>query len=367
MRLLSVEIAWQSRSTLIAALAIGLLAWPSAQAAQNLALKRVVVRDPATHNQPAIHLVVPAGWRSEGGVLWRPELSTVATIDLRAWNPVTGESLEVMPIEPFVWSKGGIPNPPTGSVYLGSRVLPVIGDPATFIEELAPQLRPRLRDAEVVQRMPLPRAARALEASVRGLGRTLRARAARVRFEYREAGVVMHEDVYCALLFAESRTAPATVYWSPDRLYSFRARKGHLDGSAPLLHTIVSSVRYDPAWFNRYFRARLFWGQTRLRPLRSPAELARYLSALNDRATPAASQAYERKIAADARALRGFGEYVRGLQLYRSPTAGADVQLPAGYRHAWESITGGYFLSQNPTVSPREPGGAAWEQLEPVD
>ncbi|HTT40571.1 MAG TPA: hypothetical protein VMH32_23185 [Burkholderiales bacterium] len=356
----------QAKHMLLGALAVALLASASAHAAQSLTLKPMVLRDPATGNQPAIRLVVPAGWASEGGVLWRPEMSNVATIDLRAWNPEGGESLEVMPIEPFVWSNGGIPNVTVGSVFLGSRVLPVISDPAAFIEELAPQLRPRLRHAEVVERIALPRAARAVEQGTSTLGRTLRARAARVRFEYREAGVVMQEDVYCALLFAESRTAPATVYWSPERLYSFRARKGHLERAAPLLHTILSSVRYDPVWFNRYFRARLFWGQTRLKPLHNPAELTRYLSALSDEATPAATQAYRRKLSADARALRGFGGYVRGLQLYRNPIDPHEVQLPAGYSQAWESASGSYFLSQNPTVSPRGAGATVWEQLERV-
>ena len=364
---LSVHLPRHFSSVLAVSIAIGTFASPAAQAAPDLVLKPVIVRDPATNNQPAIHLVLPAGWKSEGGVLWRPEMSNVGTIDLRAWNPVSGESLEIMPIEPFVWRKGGIPNAATGSIYLGSRVMQVIGDPATFIEELAPQLRPRLRHAAVVQRMALPRAAKAVEASLRDSKRTLRTRAARVRFEYREAGAIMHEDVYCALLFAESRTAPGMLYWSPGRLYSFRARKGHLHESAPLLHTILSSLRYDPVWFNRYFRARLFWGQTRLRPVRSPAELTRYLSLLSDRATPAASHAYERSVAADARALRGFGEYVHGLQLFRSPREGREIQLPAGYRQAWESPAGGYFLSSSPTFTLQDAAGATWTQLEPVD
>lgn len=350
----------------MAALVTGLAISSSAQAAHNLVLKPLVIRDPATNDQPAVRVLVPAGWRSEGGVLWRPEMANVATIDFRAWSPYGRESLDVLPVETFIWNKGGITGFPNGSVYLGHRVLPAIGDPVTFIEEMAPQLRPRLRNASVVQVTALPRAAKTVEATLSEAGTARWARAARVRFEYREAGSVMQEDVYCALAFVTSSTSPTTVYWRPERFYSFRAPKGRLDGSAPLLHTMVSSLHYDTVWFNRYFRAGLRQRQSDIKLVRDPGTLTRYLSGFSDRPTPAARQAYERKIATDTAIMRGFGEHVRGLEVYRGSAEAQQIQLPAGYTRAWEAAAGGYILSRDAGFTPRSSTSGAWTALERV-
>ena len=351
----------------MAELVTGLAISPSAHAAHNLVLKPLVVRDPATNNQPAVRLLVPAGWRSEGGVLWRPEMANIATIDFRAWNPYGRESLDVMPAETFVWNKGGITRFPNGSVYLGHRVLPAVGDPVAFIEEMAPQLRPRLRHASVVQVTALPHAAKAVEATLNEAATARWARAARVRFEYREAGTIMQEDVYCALVFVTSSSSPTTVYWRPERFYSFRALKGHLDESAPLLHTMVSSLHYDATWFNRYFRAGLRLRQAGIKLVHDPGTLTRDLSGFSDRPTPAAQEAYERKSAADTAIMRAFGEYVHGLELYREPTEARQIQLPAGYGQAWQATTGGYIiLSRDGGFTPRRSASGGWTRLERV-
>jgi hypothetical protein len=351
----------------MAAFVTGLAISPSALPAQNLVLKPLVIRDPATANQPAVHALVPAGWRTEGGVIWRPEMANIATVDFRAWSPYGRESVDVMPIETFVWNKGGIAGFPNGSVYLGRRVLPATGDAATFIQDIAPQLRPRLRHASVVQVGVLPAAAKAVESTISGASATRWARAARVRFEYREAGSVMQEDVYCALLFVISPSAPTTIYWQPERFYSFRAVKGQLDSAAPMLHTIAASLRYDPTWFNRYYRVGLRQRQAAIKLVHAPGTLASYLSGFSDAPTPAAREAYQRRLTADVTIMRGFGERVHGLELYRGSAGAPQIQLPAGYDQAWRATSGAYILSRDAGFRPRHVPGGAWARLERLD
>ena len=191
------------------------------------------------------------------------------------------------------------------------------------------------------------------------------ARAARVRFEYREAGVVMQEDVYCALLYVTSAASPTIVYWRPARFYSFRAPKGRLEAVTPLLHTIVSSLRYDPTWFNRYYRVGLRQRQGGIQLVHDSGTLAQYLSGFSDRDTPGAHEAYQRQLAADAAVLRGFGEYVRGLELYRSPFQ-PQIPLPAGYNQVWRASTGGFILSRDAAFTPHRTESSNWARLEHV-
>jgi hypothetical protein len=337
----------------------------AAAAPERLTLQWLVVRDPAVNDLEAFRLLVPAGWRSEGGVVWAHTMSTLATAALRVWDPRGAQALELMPSEPYVWAQGGIPYFNPGQIYLGNRVWPVIEDPAAFVSQYAPHVAPRLREAKVVGQVPLPEVARAIAPTVLEPGVPKEVRAARVRFEYVDHGKAIHEDVYCALVYATSPMSPGVVFWQPVRLYSFRAEKGHLDSAAPLMHTMVSSLRIGRDWYAAYMYVVQLWQQNMLQGIRSAGELSRYIAGVSEDMRRMSREAYENQQRANDRAMRGFGEYIRGVETYHNPIEGRAVELPHGYRDAWVSGNNEYILSNDPSFNPNVGDTRNWTRMRP--
>ena len=83
-------------------------------ATTTLRLKLLSVKDPGVGGDEAFHMLIPAEWKSDGGIVWHPDWSNLATTSMRIWNPNGSEALEILPTSPFVWTQGGITFFPTG-------------------------------------------------------------------------------------------------------------------------------------------------------------------------------------------------------------------------------------------------------------
>jgi len=61
-----------------------------------------------------------------------------------------------------------------------------------------------------------------------------------------------------------------------------------------------------------------------------------------------------------------FGECVRGVETYRDPYLGRDVQLPSDFEHVWVSRSGEYVLSHEAQYDPNVGSTQNWERLHPI-
>lgn len=330
-----------------------------------LRFKSLSVYDKAVGTE-AFRMLIPTDWKAEGGIFWRHELSNLATVAMRLSKPHSPEALEMFPITPHVWTEGGIQFFPPGSNYLGNVVLPVIGDPATYVQQVVlPQVR-RNVSFRVVGRKSLPDVAKAVAATVQEQGVHKTVKAERVRLEYQEAGRAVEEDVYCVLVYAQTPMLPGTTFWTADRLFAFKAEKGKLDGMSGLLHTMASSVKINPVWFAKYQQVVALWQQGKMQSIRSAGELSRYIARTSDQISAMNRQAYEARQAANDRINRNFSEYIRGVQTYQNPLESRPVELPTGYREAWVSGNGEYILSNDPSFNPNVGSTQSWQRMKPV-
>jgi hypothetical protein len=316
------------------------------------------------NNEEAFRLLVPQDWRVEGGIVWRPEISSLTYLQLRLSDPSGSRALEFFPTLPFTWNQQGYYGFPPGSLYLGSYVAQPL-DPDNFVRRvLLPQVRGRVSPT-VIRTDQLPELAAVVAPTVQEAGAVKQVVAARTRIEYREGAKTFEEDIYSVMVYAQVPVVPGVTFWGPERLFGFRAEKGQLDRQAPLLQTICASARVNRGWFGRVIQVREAWIQNRMQAIRSAGELSRYIARTSDEISDMQQQAWENRRASEDRSAEAFSEYIRGVETYHDPYGDRDVQLPTGYSDVWMSRGGDYILANDPNFNPNVSATGTWERVDP--
>jgi hypothetical protein len=312
----------------------------------------VRVFDPAARTH-AFTLSIPAGWRLRGSMVWDLRYSNVASAQVQVFNPRGPESIETFKLVPHVWDDNGISGFPEGSTYLG-MVVARPRDARAYLQQLViPTFRGRT-GFRVVGGTRLTKVARAIGARANKLGFGTRTTfdAARVRIAYRIGNRAVEEDFYALVGYTTSPILPGRLLWTPVSLYSFRGARGGLNRSASLLHAIENSVRINLRWYQDYLYVQKLWIDGQMASIRAAGELSRIISRNNDAITNSIRSAYNTRQEAYDRISDSFSEQIRGVETYRNPFDGRDVQLPSDYSFAWVSETGEYVLANDAGFDP---------------
>ena len=160
--------------------------------------------DPTYIGGEVCKMLIPAGWKVEGGVVWdMANTYFPADSKVRIFNPQGPEAFSGYPALYYYWSWNAWSQQtmPPGTNYSGSIVRKPIDDVFRSIAELViPKYRRDLADARVIEKEELPKLAE--EASKNMLvtpGFRNIVKAGRMRFEYQENGQTVQEDVYAVL------------------------------------------------------------------------------------------------------------------------------------------------------------------------
>jgi hypothetical protein len=328
-----------------------------------LRLRPVRVHDPAARTH-AFKLVIPAGWRLSGGMVWDLRYSTLASAQIKVFNPRGPEAIETFKLVPHVWDDKGIFGFPEGSAYLGS-VVARPRDARAYLQQLViPTFRGRT-GFRVVGGARLAKVAKTITARAAKLGYGTRTTfdAARVRIAYRIGSRAVEEDFYALVGYTTSPILPGRLLWTPASLYSYRGARGKLNRSASLLHAIENSVRINLRWYKDFLYVQKLWIDGQMASIRAAGELSRIISRNNDAITASIRGAYETRQAAYDRISDSFSEQIRGVETYRNPYEGRDIQLPSDYSFAWVSETGEYALANDPGFNPNVGSTVNWRLM----
>ncbi len=329
-----------------------------------LRFEKVSIFDPAANGE-AFTFLKPSGWNADGGVIWRHELSTLASASFQAWDPNSARAVEVFPITPFTWQEGGIPFFPVGTVYLGNQVQPPVFEPVQFVNQF---VLPTFRNSvnpQIIDWLELPDVSQQVAIAVQEEGLNKTVRSGRVRVEYSLGQTLIQEDFFVSLVFSQSPFAPITL-WSPERLYSFRAEAGTLDDASAAMHPIVFSTRANTRWLNEYLQVVDLWHQGQLQAIQNAGELSRYIAQVNDEILDITTETFEQQQAVQDRLSREWSETIRGVDSYRDPFLGDSIELPTGFDDVWASANGEYILSNSAGFDPNRGSNIDWERLRPV-
>lgn len=335
---------------------------------QPLRLELLQVHDPGINNEVAFTMLIPAGWQTRGGIEWRHNQSNLAVVNLTVTSPDGKLVFQAFPVVPCVWKRGGMPFLKPGDNDLGNVVYPPITDVAQYVNEaILPYYRPGI-DMKLVDRQPLPKVAQTVSQAVAEPNMQKQVLAERVRLAYQLQGENVEEDYYVSLVFTTSQLLPGTTFWQAHQQYAFRAPAGELDQYAPLLNTMIASVRVQPRWQAGYLYVMQLKHQNQMQAIRNAGELSRRIARNSEEIMRMNQEAFENRQRSSDRIAREISETIRGVETYHDPYQDRQVELPDTYKDVWVSETGQYILSNDVTYNPNEQPGTAvnWQRAKVV-
>jgi len=312
-------------------------------------VKYGVQDDPGWIGGEAMTLLVPAGWKIEGGMEWRPETYSRVQPHLRISDPNSSQQVIIYPKQTFTWGVRV-----STKTYLGNELQP---PPRSQFDALAqfviPRFRPDLAGAKVVDQQELPKLAEAPSTILASLpGAPVHGSAGRVRFEYDLNGQSVQEDFYVRYLqrLAGPRN-PQVSYWLIDEVYSARAPKGSLDKVAPILRTVANSQRLSLPWYNKLMQFVEMSTKLTIDRINQEGVRAQIRARMSDEIREANKQQYESHEKSEDASNQATSETMRDQQPWTTAD-GNKVELPFQYGIAWQGANGEYISTNDPQYNP---------------
>jgi hypothetical protein len=320
------------------------------------------IPDAAGQSKVAARVLVPAGWRGQGGVKWATSAHCQDPATF-AWEAVAPDGItrvELFPTEGWQASNSGVRlecQPGTMqdmrsylTAYITRRF------PGAQPGEYRP--RPDFMDAqrEYIQ-------ATIAMVSNAGVGMRAWADAGELQYTARENGVEVSGLVAASAMFYMGQSMnpmggpPLTILTAATTgTFGARAPRGQLD--LALAEAIRKSVRLDPRWAADLLNLKTQLGGEQVRGVRDRAAIivagGEALTAATIAANNAATQGYAQRMATSDRMQRERIEGIRGVETYNDPIAGGTVQLDNTFNHAWRVANSeSYILTKDPNFDPR--------------
>jgi len=321
---------------------------------------RLGVKDPGINNIEAFSFLIPAGWKSEGGIQWFPDYSILANLLMKITDPQTGAQVEFLPIQNFTWLDHPVMAMRPGTNYMGNIVYQPVQDVPQFIQLFyMPKALPHLQQARPIAKEDLTKVADQVKNMWGGQADV---KSARVRYEYAGAGgASWEEDVYVTLVYTQSQMG---WFWSVTSAHSLRAPKGQLDKMAPLMMAMVNSSRMNPEWYGGYMYVQKLFMDRMNQGIKNAAAISATITKNSEEIRQMYSDSYKQRCESQDRISQSFSEYIRGVDTYKNPYEDRPVQLPSGYNDAWVNSQGEYILSAQAGFDPNVGSTTEWRRMD---
>ena len=319
---------------------------------------RVELRDPAVHNIVGATILVPEGWRLEGGFSWMPLFSMQANLLVRVSDPHSGTALEILPSQQFCWPMQPMPMMQPGANWMGSVMLPPPQNPVACVQTCyLPGPLAHLRSARLLAVDDLPGLARE---AARTMPPNLTPSVARLRYAYAAGGREWEEEIYLTVTFAPPDGWTA-MWWCS--AVAMRAPAGELEGRRRLLVSSLNSLRLTFEWsamleyVKHLFRQNMRGWQEDIR------QLGQMYLQYSHQAQQMHQQVWQERQASQDRQNFAFREALGGVETFVDPHTARPVELPAGYQTHWINAKGQILVDDDPGFDPRPGSAEDWRDM----
>jgi len=342
------------------------------------------ILDPEVINIEGATMLLPEGWKREGGFVWMPEFSTQANLLMRVSDPNTGASGQTLLTQNFVWTPpSSFSSMQPGSNYLGSMVLPPPRHPAECVQmALVPGPLQHLRGAQFMWAANLQGYTAELSRAVTHMT----VQATRLRYAFEWDGRGWEEDVYLTVAF--SPPYGVAKWWCT--AWSLRAPAGELDQMTPLLAVVMLSVRSIFDWSAMLDYAQIEYqlniqrqqtGINPQQPVMNPVQAAQYQKqrrgmiwantqtpgsmwiARKDEIRSKHRPTWDARLPASERERIALSQTIGGIETYNNPFDSSRVQLPSGYSAYWISKEGQIITSNDAAFDPGADDREKWRRM----
>jgi hypothetical protein len=343
----------------------------SASPRQNPATHMVFVtfayQDPMTGTE-AFRLLIPQDWKTTGTITWKDNPAMPAQSHFRFFNPQGNEQFELFPTQSYFWTNNPIflgTNPP-GTFRFGTLVAKPVDVSTAFSQTVLPGFRSNLADFRVLEREPMPELAKlALGPPVAGVHSS--AEGGKIKIAYRHADQEFGEEIYAVVSqFVIQLPGYYINYWYIDFLFSFRAGKGQLDDHSKIFQTMAFSLRVNPKWFAKLVNTKDQMMEMIIRGIHATGRIGSIVAQAGSDLRADQQRAWELRQNAKDRMVWNFCDNILGIQRYRDPFTGRQVELPNQFNHAWANNLGEYIVTDSSSYNPNIGSNLHWEEIRPV-
>lgn len=346
-------------------------------------LRKHTFHDPK-HRGIASHTVlVPNGWKAEGGAFWFPAtyFKVMPSQDIKVVSP---EGVSVR-IEPSFVAKDFTPPPASGMQRpqegQSDQGLPILYMPADIegwkrllLERAIPEAHPGATNVRVKEALVIEDLTKELH---QGLAQ-MKAMVQQNNVQNHQMG--MHEYVDGWVMgfmltftldgkdYEEARLVAATcsgldgeligrsITWQVPRALTFTAPAGRLEEELPVLLTILGSLKETQPWMEN--RASLMAKimkvshQVAMDNLRAAAKRSQIISSAYDEINAGSMAGYRSRNASTDRTQDLLVNSINETDYYTVPGSSTNVQLPSGYDHVYSNGADEYILTNDALFDP---------------
>ncbi len=296
--------------------------------------------------ESAFTILLPEGWRAEGGVLRVNPLTSTgamntvgAKVDFSVKSDAAGTvMMHWLPNFAYKdprWLQGGYF--PVGSSYMGMTVAPLM-DAQTFLSGFVFQRqRPAARNVQVVERKPLPGLAKHYRdrAAANPASGTYRFDAGLLAVTYDEGGVHFKEKLVAVI---EDTGQAMLGTWMNRETLTVRAPATEFDKAVPLFEVIQTSLQGNPAWVVGEQRGAAQRAANAL-------ETQRYIQNV-------ARQIVENRQKTNAEIRHSMWLFMTAQEEYVNPHTGELEQGSNQWKHRWVNGKGDIVYTDDPKYDP---------------
>jgi hypothetical protein len=325
-------------------------------------MQKAEIVDASGFAQPmvAATLLVPAGWRTEGGIVWGA-FGQCGGDYAHKWSMTSPDGSSALSVTPVAnWS--GVRSMYPAAQQQEACEQAFYSSAREYLEVTARRLHPQGR---ILDYRPLPDEAKPIQdaiaqlvpMNVQNMQSRIYADAGEILVAYQENGRDMRETIMTLVVISQVRMGDVmnpgqimmeTISGAPGAIAVVKAPNGALD--LGLRKRVQSSLRFTPQWSAEIakFQARKSKAfgdgmndghDTRMDAIKKTGEI---INGMYD----------DRQIVND-RNRREFIEAVRGVETYNDPVYGGPVQLDHTYDHAWRvNNNDSYILTNDPNFNP---------------
>lgn len=341
-------------------------------------LERLRVIDPNGFGQPmeAYSILVPKGWKSQGGITWQvgnPCMVESIRNRVSVTSPDGSMALEIYPVQQWEWWD----------------------DQLMLQTQMQQQQNPVFKRCPIAQPMDAGQFLQGPMAQEMGaqvltvepneeMNKVLREQAQAANQQYQQAGVSLENRPSAALAtlrFPDGSGGIAlcsigmTVAWMPNYMtggqsasytcaanqkVAVRCPAGKEAEARKLLSSVLASFRINPEW--QAGVQRMFNNVAAVEQQETAKRAAIQRDAMNYSAD-LQQRTWEEGQASRDRISEGWSQTLRGVETWKDP-GGASIELSSGYNEAWSKPDGTYILSNDPLFDPNVAFQESWKKLE---
>lgn len=368
-------------------------------------LSRHEIRDPGMNNIVSHTLLVPKGWKVEGGVAWTPGMKPFVH---NQFGALAGDGREIWFLSAAMNSYAEVPPGLAQYMQMQGQAMPPPGTPqadgtvwqapprdaADYVaRQLLPQGRPkasnvrvleteRLREFEEMMNQMLAPMLQAqqqggMAAMQMGIQTDQSITVSRISLGYQEDGRTYREDFIVLLMLGRTiipdmsgwQGGPTVQhFWWGMPIVAARAPADRYAATEPLFITIAGSLSSTPEWQIRidelHAEIARIEHEGRMADIEEFGRRQRQIAQTNREISDMQMSSWQERQDSNARMARSFSNTMLGVDDYRNPD-GTSVSLPSDYNSVYTDAQGNYMMSNDPHFDPNridQRGG--WQQIE---